>query len=435
MNIKLIISSLTLICLSLLSFFSVSADENNAVLVLTVEGPVSPVMLGYIERGIEAAQTSQAEALILQLDTPGGQIDLTRKIVQAIVNADVPVVVYVAPSGAFAASAGTFITLAGHAAAMAPQTSIGAASPVDGQGSEIDETLKSKIENILVADMEGLAERRGEAAVEWAKKAITEAEAASAVQALEIGAIDFIADDIDDLLNQLDGFEVVLNGQSRTLATANAATTPFEMTTIERLLATFLRPEIAFMLISIGSLAIIYELASPGGFIGGVIGLICLLLAFYALGQLPINYAGLGLILLAFVLFAAEVFTPTHGALTLSGVVALALGGILLFDTAEFNYRISALPIIGFSLGMGAIFFFIIGKAVAAMRKLPKAGAESLIGAIGVAKTALAPNGMVFIDGARWQANLAEPIDQVAAGDEVEVTAMDGFKLTVKKRL
>lgn len=434
MNMKLIVSSLTLICLSLLSLFSASADENNTVLVLTSEGPVSPVMLGYIERGIEAAQASQAEALILQLDTPGGQVDLTRKIVQAIVNADVPVVVYVAPSGAFAASAGTFITLAGHAAAMAPQTSIGAASPIDGQGSDIDETLKSKIENILVADMEGLAERRGEAAVEWARKAITEAEAASATQALEIGAIDFIADNVNDLLNQLDGFEVSLNGQSRTLATAGAATTPFEMTVVERLLATFLRPEIAFMLISIGSLAIIYELASPGGFIGGVIGLICLLLAFYALGQLPINYAGLGLIILAFVLFAAEVFTPTHGALTLSGVVALALGGILLFDTAEFNYRISALPIIGFSLGMGAIFFFIIGKAVAAMRHIPQAGAESLIGAIGVAKTALTPSGMIFVDGARWQARLAESTDQVAAGEEVEVTAMDGFKLTVKKR-
>lgn len=428
-------TSLILLGLMLTVFVTVRAEGDKTVLVLTSEGPVSPVMLSYLERGLEAAEEDQVEAIILQLDTPGGQVELTREIVKAIVNANVPIVVYVAPSGAFAASAGTFITLAGHAAAMAPQTSIGAASPVDGQGGDIGETLKAKVENMLLADMENLADRRGEEAVEWAKKAITEAEAASANQALEIGAIDFIANDIDDLLSQLDGFPVEIRGETRNLQTAGATARPFEMTVAERILSTFLRPEIAFILISIGSLAIIYELASPGGFVSGVIGVICLLLAFYALGQLPINYAGLGLIVLAFILFAAEIVTPTHGALTISGVVALALGGLLLFDTAEFNYRVSVVPIVGFSLAIGAIFFFIIGKAIQAMRDLPKAGVESLIGMTGVAKSALSPSGTVFVDGSRWQATLADGTpDQIEEGDEVEVTARDGFKLTVKKR-
>ncbi|MEM7030521.1 MAG: nodulation protein NfeD [Chloroflexota bacterium] len=415
--------------------YLVSADENNQVIVLTVEGAVSPVMLGYIERGIEAAEEADAEAVVLQLDTPGGQIDLTREIVQVIINADVPVIVYVAPSGAFAASAGTFITLAGHAAAMAPQTTIGAASPVSAGGADIDETMKAKVENVLVADIENLAERRGEDALKWAKKAITEAEAIGAKEALEIGIIDVIATDVDDLLTQLDQTEVTIQDEARTLATADAATESLEMTIIERILAVFLQPEIAFILLSIGSLAIIYELASPGGFIGGVVGLICLILAFYALGQLPINYAGLGLIVLAFILFTVELFTPTHGVLTMSGVITLALGGILLFDTAEFDYQVSYIPIIGFSVGLGAIFFFIIGKALATLRNLPKTGGESMVGALGVAKTAVAPNGIVFVDGARWQANQASNADMsIEAGDDIEVVAIQGFKLTVKKK-
>jgi len=439
MNMKPVLSVLLIWIWGISFVISALAQESERgdILVLTVEGPVSPIMLGYIERGIEAAEAQNAEAVVIQLDTPGGQIDLTREIVQAIVNAGLPVVVYVYPAGGFAASAGTFITLAAHVAVMAPQTSIGAASPIDSQGGDIDETLRAKVENILIADIENLAERRGEKALAWAKKAITNAEAANANEALEIGIIDFIAADMDDLLDQLDGFEVTVKGEARPLKTAGASTVPFEMTPVEEILSIFLRPEIAFILLSIGSLAIIYELASPGGFVSGIIGVICLLLGLYALGQLPINFAGLGLIILAFILFAAEIFTPTHGALTLAGVLSLILGGFLLFDTAEFNYRVSIVPIVGVSVTLGAIFFFIIGKAVTAMRRLPASGAESLIGAMGVAKTALSPTGTVLVDGSRWQATVEAQSEEepgIEVGDLVEVVSMRGLKLTVRKR-
>jgi membrane-bound serine protease (ClpP class) len=411
----------------------VSAQERNEVLVLTVEGAVSPVMLNYIERGITAAENQGAKALIIKLNTPGGQIDLTRQIVQVIVNSQVPVVVYVSPSGGFAASAGTFITLAGHASAMAPQTTIGAASPVDAQGDNIDETLRAKVENVLVADIKNLAERRGEEAVEWATDAIINAKAATAKEALDLGIIDFIAADVDDLLQQLDGFEVEIGGEPVTLNTAEVRQTPFEMTDAESIIAIILRPEIAFLLLSIGGLAIFYELANPGGYILGIIGIICLLLGLYAVGQLPINFAGLGLIVLAFILFIAEAFTPTHGALTLAGVISLFLGGLFLFDTAEFDYRISVVPLAAISLSLGGIFFFIVTKAIGALRRRPASGAESLVGAIGLTKTALTPNGMVLIDGSRWQATLAGegPVEE---GEEVEVVSMQGLKLTVKKK-
>jgi membrane-bound serine protease (ClpP class) len=371
--------------------------------------------------------------LIIKLNTPGGQIDLTRQIVQVIVNSQVPVVVYVSPSGGFAASAGTFITLAGHASAMAPQTTIGAASPVDAQGDNIDETLRAKVENVLVADIKNLAERRGEEAVEWATDAIINAKAATAKEALDLGIIDFIAADVDDLLQQLDGFEVEIGGEPVTLNTAEVRQTPFEMTDAESIIAIILRPEIAFLLLSIGGLAIFYELANPGGYILGIIGIICLLLGLYAVGQLPINFAGLGLIVLAFILFIAEAFTPTHGALTLAGVISLFLGGLFLFDTAEFDYRISVVPLAAISLSLGGIFFFIVTKAIGALRRRPASGAESLVGAIGLTKTALTPNGMVLIDGSRWQATLAGegPVEE---GEEVEVVSMQGLKLTVKKK-
>ena len=433
MTRRLMVVVFFILILSTIGLQMVSAQGRNEVLVLTVEGAVSPVMLNYIERGITEAENRRAEAVIIKLNTPGGQIDLTREIVQVIVNSRVPVVVYVSPSGGFAASAGTFITLAGHASAMAPQTTIGAASPVDAQGADIDETLRAKVENVLVADIKNLAERRGEEAVEWAINAITNAEAATANEALELGIIDFIAADVDDLLQQLDGFEVEVGSEPVVLNTAEARPVPFEMTSAESIIAIILRPEIAFLLLSIGGLAIFYELANPGGYILGIIGVICLLLGLYAVGQLPINFAGLGLIGLAFILFIAEAFTPTHGALTLAGVISLFLGGLFLFDTAEFDYQISIVPLAAISLSLGGIFFFIVSKAIGALRRRPASGAESLVGAVGVTKTALTPDGMVLIDGSRWQATLDEegPVEE---GQEVEVVSMRGLKLTVKKK-
>jgi membrane-bound serine protease (ClpP class) len=408
------------------------AQSKNEVLVIDVEGPVTPVMLSYIERAIVEADVRNAEALVIQLNTPGGSVDLTRNIIQTIIASDVPVVVYVWPKGGFAASAGTFITLAGHVAAMAPNTSIGAASPVDGSGGEIDETLRSKIENILVADIKSLTDRRGEDAIEWAQKAITEAEAATADEALELGVIDFVADDLGDLLAQMDGFVVEVNGEDVALNTADATTSTLESTVLEDLLGIITNPSIALMLISIGSLAIVYEIINPGGYFSGIIGAMLLLVGLYGVGQLPVNYAGLALIVLAIGLLAAELFTPTFGALTATGVAAFILGAIMLFNTSEFAYEIPLPSIIGIPVGMAAIIGLGFRKVIQAMHRQPTTGEEAMLGAVGTVKVALEPDGSVFVWGERWHAT-SDNGETIPVNAKVQVTKIDGFHLTVKQ--
>ncbi len=423
---------LILMAAHLVAPLALAQAEGNEVLVVDVKGPVTPIMLGLIERAMAEADARNAEALIIRLDTPGGSIDLTQRIIQAMIAADVPIVVYVWPPGGHAASAGTFITLAGHVAAMAPSTSIGAASPIDGSGADIDETLRAKIENILVADIKGLADRRGEKALEWAQEAITEAKAANAQEALELGVIDFVAKDLDDLLAQLDGFKVELQGKEVTLATADAKVNFLETTTIEDLLSIIANPTIALLLISIGGLAIMYEIIHPGGYMSGVIGVICLLIGLYAVGQLPVNYAGLALILLAFVLFGAELFAPTHGALTAGGVVAFIVGALILFNTNEFSYQLPWTSIIGIPITLALIFGFGIRKAMQARRAKPVTGQEGLIGAIGTVKVALEPEGSVFVWGERWHATSANG-QPIPVGERVKVTAIEGLHLKVEK--
>lgn len=423
---------LILMVAHLVAPLALAQAEGNEVLVVDVKGPVTPIMLGLIERSMAEADTRNAEALIIRLDTPGGSIDLTQRIIQAMIAADVPLVVYVWPPGGHAASAGTFITLAGHVAAMAPSTSIGAASPIDGSGVDIDETLRAKIENILVADIKGLADRRGEKALEWAQEAITEAKAANAQEALELGVIDFVAKDLDDLLAQLDGFKVELQGEEVTLATADAEVNFLETTAIEDLLSIIANPTIALLLISIGGLAIMYEIIHPGGYMSGVIGVICLLIGLYAVGQLPVNYAGLALILLAFVLFGAELFAPTHGALTAGGVVAFIVGALILFNTNEFSYQLPWASIIGIPITLALIFGFGIRKAMQARRAKPVTGQEGLIGAIGTVKVALEPEGSVFVWGERWHATSTNG-QPIPVGERVKVTAIEGLHLKVEK--
>jgi len=406
--------------------------QGPAVLVADVDGPVTPVMLSFIERAITQADTQNAELLVIRLNTPGGSVDLTKRIIQTIIAADVPVVVYVWPPGGYAASAGTFITLAGHAAAMAPNTSIGAASPVDAGGSEVDETLRAKIENILVADIKSLADRRGEEAIEWAAQSITEAKAANADEALNLGVIDFIADDLDDLLRQLDGFVVNLNGREITLSTGDARLSFVEATTIEEILNIIANPTIALMLISIGGLAIVYEIINPGGYVSGIVGAILLLVGLYAVGQLPVNYAGLALILLAFALFVAELFTPTFGALTATGMVSFVVGALILFNTSEFAYEIPLPSIIGIPVTMALIVAFGLRKVVQSMHRQPVTGQEGMIGAIGTVKETLSPRGSIFVWGERWQA-VSHDGQEILAGTRVEIVALEGFVLTVKR--
>ncbi len=405
------------------------AQEARHVDVLQIEGPVTPIMITYIERGIRTAENDGAEALIIMLDTPGGQINQMKKIVQALLEANVPVVVYVYPAGAYAASAGTLITLGAHVAAMAPGTTIGAASPVGEQGEDLNETLEKKVKEDLKAQARALAERRGEKAVAWAEAAIEEAKALNAQEALEIGAVDFIAGNLNDLLTQMDGFQVEVRGRQITLHTAGATAQQLPMTFAEQFLHIITNPTIAFILLTLGLNAILFELSSPGGYAAGIVGVICLLLAFYALGVLPVNYAGLFFIVLAFILFLADIKAPTHGVLTAGGIISLVAGALILFNSPL--YRVSLAAVVAVALATGLFFAFAIAKVVQAQKRPPVTGREGLIGQIAQARTPLDPNGTVFVKGELWHATAVD--GSISAGEAVEIVAVDGFRLRVKR--
>jgi membrane-bound serine protease (ClpP class) len=405
------------------------AQEARHVDVLEIEGPVTPVMLSYIERGIRVAQDDGAEAMIIKLDTPGGQVDLMGEIVSVLLEARVPTVVYVYPQGAYAASAGTLITLAAHVAAMAPNTTIGAASPVGSEGQDLGETMEAKLKEDLKAQARTLAQRRGEEAVDWAESAVEEAKAATATEALEMGVIDFVADDLDDLMAQMDGFQVQVGSRDVTLHTAGAAVQQVPMSFIEQFLHIITNPTIAFILLTIGVNAILFELSSPGGYAAGIIGAICLLLAFYALGVLPVNYTGLILIALAFVLFVVDIKAPTHGVLTLGGIISLVAGALLLFNSPLLHVSLSA--VISVAVVTGLFFAFAIAKVAQAQRKAAVTGIEGLIGALAQARTALDPRGTVFLRGELWDATAID--DPIAEGEQVQVMAVDGFTLHVQR--
>ncbi len=407
----------------------IRAQEARHVDVLKVEGPVTPVMLSYIERGIRTAESDGAEVLIIKLNTPGGQVDLMNRIVQALLQANVPVAVYVHPPGAYAASAGTLITLSGHIAAMAPGTTIGAASPVGQQGEDLGETMEKKVKEDLKAQARALAQRRGPEAIAWAESAIEEAKAATAEEALELKVIDFVALELDDLLRQMDGFQVTVRNQERTLHTADAAIRELPMTFVEQFLHTITNPTIAFLLLTIGINALLFELSSPGGYAAGVIGAICLLLAFYALGVLPVNYTGLIFIVLAFILFVIDVKAPTHGVLTAGGIASLIAGALLLFNSPL--YRVSLVAVVSVAAVTGLFFAFVIAKVVQIQKKPAVTGREGLIGKIALVRTPLEPTGTVFVQGELWSATAVNGPIQV--GEKVEVLSVDGFQLRVKK--
>ena len=341
---------------------------------------------------------------------------------------DVPVVVYVYPSGSYAASAGTLITLAGHVAAMAPGTTIGAASPVGSEGEDLGETMEQQLKEDIKAQARAMASRRGEAAVEWAEAAIDEAKAATADEALELGVIDFVAQDLDDLQAQMDGITVELKGEPVTLHTAEARVRELPMTLLEQVLHVITNPTIAFILLTVGLNAIIFELSAPGGYAAGIVGAICLLLGFYALGVLPVSYAGLLFIVLAFVLFVVDVKAATHGVLTAGGIVSLVAGALILFNSPL--YRVSISAVIAVALSTGLFFAFAVGKVIQARRRRSVTGKEGLVGQVGQARTPLEPDGMVFVRGELWKATAVD--GPVAAGERVEVEGMAGFQLIVR---
>lgn len=400
------------------------------VLVLTARGPVTPALGSYLERGLREAEARNAALLVLRLDTPGGSVEVMGQLVRDLSNARVPTLVYVWPSGGRAASAGTFLALSADLAAMAPQTTIGAASVVDGGGGEIDETLQRKITNDLVAAIRSQTERRGPEAVAWAERAITDAVVADANEALEIGIIDFVARDVTSLLEQADGATVTLaSGDEITLTLAQSQVREMPMGWLERLLHVITDPNIALLLLSLGSLAIFYEIASPGGYIGGIFGVIAMLLGFYALGSLDANWAGLGLLVFAFALLAIEIKAASHGLFAAGGLIAFVFGSLLLFQT---SYRPVSLSVIGgLTLLMGAFFVFVLAAVFRSRRLRPLTGKEGMVGAIGQVRTTVGPHepGMVFVDGALWQAYAPKPLPP---GSHVRITTLRGLRLEVE---
>ena len=427
---------LILIGLSLLFSLPVRAQTSDSqIIVLTADGPITPAMAQYLSRGINVAERQGAEALIFQLNTPGGGIDTMTEMEQMILASTIPVIVYVAPAGAMAASAGTIITLAGHASAMAPNTTIGAASPVGSQGENLPTTEELKVKNALAATARTLTERRGPTAVALAEDTIQNAVAVSATEAKQAGLIDFIATDLNDLRSKLDGFTVTVAGQPVTLETANASFEPINISFIEELLLIVTDPNIVFLLITIGVQAIIIEISSPGGWVAGFIGVCCLGLATYGLGILPVNYFGLLFIAMSFVLFILDIKAPTHGGLTAAGVGSLIVGALVLFNTPttpRFQH-VSVPLVIGVSLISGAIFFGIMMIAVRAQHTPIRTGEESMIGRMGTARSDLEPKGSVQVGGELWTAELEEENSFIPAGTRVQVIRVDGLRLIVRK--
>jgi membrane-bound serine protease (ClpP class) len=403
------------------------------VLYIQAEGPLTPAMVSYVQRGLRIARERGAVALIFRLDTPGGQVDLTQDIISLLRESRVPVVVYIAPRGAAAWSAGTFITLAAHAAAMAPETGIGAASPV-GMGEELPETAERKAKEAVRSLVRDLAARRGDKVVEWAEAAVEDAVAATASEAYAMGLVDFIADDLDDLLRQLDGFEVEVRGEKVVLRTASARVDRVSMSLIEQVLHIVVNPTIILTLLGIGVQAILIEISSPGGWVAGFIGVVSIALGVYGLGVLPVNGLGLILIALAIGLFIMEVKAVTHGALTVAGLVSMIAGALVLFNSsgAPEYARVSLPVVIAIALSFAGTSLFIMTKALQAQRPRPKTGVEALMGAIAVARSDLDPRGKVFLQGEIWDA-VAED-GPIAAGEQVEIVALEGFCLQVKRK-
>jgi len=413
-----------------------TAQGERIVYVLTVDGAITAAVGDYIERGIQLAEASGGMAVVVRLNTPGGDVTSMTEIMKVLENSRVPVIVHVWPRGGMAASAGTLILLAAHGAAMAPRTTIGAAHPVTlPGGAEADDTMVEKLMNVMVEHAGLFAERRGEAAVDWAERAIRESATAGPAESLELGVIDLIAYDLDDLLDGLDGRTVTLgDGTEVTLYTAGAVTRAVPMSPIEQLLQTLVNPNVAFILLAIGVQAILIELSSPGGWVAGFVGALCLALAAYALGVLPFNWLGLVLIGVAFVLFVLDIKAPTHGALTAAGVGTLIAGALVLFNTPLTSpYGTISIPLVVTVAVLTALFFaFVVAKALQAQKPRAVTGKEGLIGRVGVVKTRLAPEGSVLVAGERWRAVAEE--GPVEVGEEVEVVRVDGFRLRVRRR-
>ena len=405
---------------------------NQSIEVLRVEGIIVPAVADYIDRGIEQAEIKGSTAVIIQLSTPGGLMDTTQKIVERILNAKVPVVVYVSPAGGWAGSAGTFITLAGHVAAMAPASRIGAATPVTMGEEELSEEMKKKVTEGAAAWIRSIAELRGRNPDD-AELAVREGKSYTVTEALENNLIDLEADSLESLISQLNGMTVTLaSGEEIVLDTESYTLDMNEMTFIERFLHVISHPNIAYILLTLGSIGIIAEIYNPGAFFPGIIGGISLLLAFYSLGVLDAYWGGILLILLAFGLFIGEVLTTTFGLFTAGGVVALVLGALILFKGASPVFEINRWLIAIVTIIIAALFAFVVSRVVWAHRRQAATGREELAGKKATVRTAIDPEGTIFFKGELW--NAVSEQGRLEPGEEVIITGVDGLILRVTRK-
>jgi membrane-bound serine protease (ClpP class) len=407
-----------------------TAAGAQTVATLQIDGVISPVTVRLVGTAIERARADGAVALVILLDTPGGLERSMRSIVRDMLNAPVPVVVYVSPTGARAASAGAFITLAAHVAAMAPATNIGAAHPVAAGGGTVDKESMRKIENDAAAFIRSVARERGRNA-DWGEKAVRASVSATEREALKLQIIDLVADNLPDLLAKIDGREVKTAAGAVTLRTRGAVVRPIDVGWRDRFLAIISDPNVAYVLLMLGMLGLFFELANPGVILPGIIGGICLILAFFAFQTLPINWAGLLLIIFGIVLLIAEIKVVSHGVLTIGGIIAILLGSVMLVNTAELPLRVSWTVIVPVVAVTAGIFVFAVSAGVKAQMQRPTTGASGLLHEVGEARTSIDPEGQVFVRGELWSAVATGT--GIAAGERVRVVGVEGLRLRVER--
>jgi len=418
--------------LGLLVLLVFSMPSNADIIIIKADGVINRIMSEFIAKSIDEAVTEKADALVIELDTPGGLDSSMRSIVKSIEASEVPVVVYVSPSGARAASAGVFITLSAHVAAMAPGTNIGAAHPV-GVGGKMDKTMAEKAENDAAAYIRSIAEKKGRNS-KWAEKAVRESVSITQTQALELHVIDVVAPNLSSLLEAIDGRTVETPAGKHTIKTKGVKIRHKEMGLRHKILNIISDPNVAYLLMLLGFYGIFFEFTNPGAIFPGVFGAIALILALYSFQPdiLPVNYAGLLLIILAIILFILEVKITSHGVLTIGGVVAMILGSLMLFESPEPFLSVSMKVIIPAVIVTTLFFSVTIALAVKAYRRKPQTGAEGLIGAEGEAKTDVHEKGQVFVHGEIWSAWSDEPIK---AGEEIIVDKVENLKLKVRPKI